>query len=408
MKIKSQLPLILITAFLDVVGLAIFIPVIPEIIESFGIASSWSGYSQGIYALGMFLWGLVFGRWSDQKGRKKILSFTSLLNLLSYILLLYSLWNIGESTWVAPTNIWQGFTFFSLVFLFSRFIGGLWWAGYGVTQAYISDISTPESRTKNFGLMGAAFGVWFLVGPALWALFSELIGIKGTILACIGVIFLNVLAINFLLEEPKKHSSQDKVDFFEKFHFSKDVIVLFSLTFWATVAFSSIQGMSPQYYKDVFSFTPKEIGYTMSVVWLVSILYQGWLVRYVRKYLDEVSMVRFAFLILLFGFIGFSLNTSPHWLYFWVIFFPLGMGSFHPSVSSLLGRKAGNEVGKVMGYNTSIASIGQIVGPVLMGSLYALDQVTFFWFSHFVFPFFAALVIFGLLFVISLTLLKRQ
>jgi MFS family permease len=79
--------------------------------------------------------------------------------------------------------------------------------------------------------MGAAFGLGFLVGPALGAIFSELIGIEGTIIACIVVIFLNVLAINFLLEEPKKHVEQENVDFFEKFSFSRDVVILFSLTF---------------------------------------------------------------------------------------------------------------------------------------------------------------------------------
>ena len=79
--------------------------------------------------------------------------------------------------------------------------------------------------------------------------------------------------------------------------------------------------------------------------------------KYIRKYLDEYQMLRFAFLILIIGFFGFSLNESPYWLFFWVIFFPLGMGSFNPAVGSLLARSAGREIGKVMGYNASIQSI---------------------------------------------------
>lgn len=103
------------------------------------------------------------------------------------------------------------------------------------------------------------------------------------------------------------------------------IIILLFLSFGATLAFSAIQAMSTQFYTDRFLFTTQQIGYTMAMVGFVSILYQAWLVKYVRKYLDEYQMLRFAFVILIFGFIGFSLNSSPIWLFFWVIFFPLGM-----------------------------------------------------------------------------------
>lgn len=81
-------------------------------------------------------------------------------------------------------------------------------------------------------------------------------------------------------------------------------------------------------------------------------------------------MIRLAFFILAIGFIGFSMNQSPYFLFFWIALFPLGMGSFQPSVSSLMAQNAGKEVGKVMGYNTSIQSIGQILGPIMAGLLY--------------------------------------
>ena len=76
-------------------------------------------------------------------------------------------------------------------------------------------------------------------------------------------------------------------------------------------------------------------------------------------------MIRIAVFLLFFAFIGFALNTSPYVLFFWVALFPLGMGSFQPGVGSLMAKNAGKEVGKVMGYNTSIQSIGQIFGPIL-------------------------------------------
>ncbi len=397
MNKKSQLPLILTTAFLDILGLGIFIPVLPDIVARFGIAASWSWYTQWIYALGMFIGWLHFGRLSDTRGRKNILSITSILNLLSFIIMLISVWSL-PMMWAIPAGIWDGFTLFSLIFLSSRFIGWLGGAGFGVIQAYISDISSPANRTKNMWLMGAMFGLGFLVGPALGAILFEYVGIPGTIFACVIALLINVLAIVFFLEEPKKHIEEEKADFFEKFSFSKDVIILFVLTLGSAIAFASIQSMSPQYYKDFFHFTPREIGLTMAVVWLVSVLYQWYFVRFIRRVFDEVQMIRIAFGLLIVAFLGFSLNTSPLWLYFWVALFPLGMWSFHPSIGSLLAAKAGKEVGKVMGYNMSVASIGQIVWPILMGTLYTFGYTT---------PFFISGCIFLFLFILSITKLSR-
>ena len=405
MNKRSQLPLILATAFLDMLGLGIFIPVLPDIIANFGIAASWSGYTQGIYALGMFMGWLVFWGLSDRYGRKKMLVITSSLNLLWYMMMLFAVWQAPIIS-VQATTLWWGFGFFSIVFLISRWIGGLGWAGFWVVQAYISDISSKDSRTKNMGLMGAMFGLWFLIGPALGALLSNFAGIAGSIVACTVIIFLNVVSIIFFLQEPKKHIEKSTSDVFEKFSFSRDVIILFILTFWATVAFSSIQSMSGQYYKDVFAFTPREIWFTMAIVGWVAVAYQWYFVRFVRKICDEIQMIHIAFFMLTVSFFWFALNTSVMGIYFWVIFFPLGMGSFHPSVGSLLGARAGREVGKVMGYNTSVASIGQIAWPVIMGTIYAFQDITFFGytFSHYTFPFLFGFLIFIGLFALSFRL----
>lgn len=91
---KSQLPLILITAFLDILGMSLFIPLLPTIIAEFGSHASWTGYTQAIYAIGMFLGGLFFGKLSDKYGRKRMLSFTSIINLVSYIIMLVSVWSL--------------------------------------------------------------------------------------------------------------------------------------------------------------------------------------------------------------------------------------------------------------------------------------------------------------------------
>ena len=381
MQKKSQLVLILATAFLDILGIGILIPILPDIIRNFSVAEHWNPYSQGIYSIGMFLGGLVFGRLSDVYGRKNLLVLTSWLNLFGYVILYLSL-----SANILPFET----SILFIVFIVARFISGLGWAGFGVVQAYISDISHPTEKTKNMGLIGAAFGLAFLIGPAIWGLLSKW-GIEYVVIGCILAIAVNFLMIIFRLPEPEKHISEMHTDHVP-FHFSKEVIILLILSFGGTLAFSSIQSGSSQYYADIFWFNADMIGYTLSLVGLIAIIYQGWLVKYVRRYFSEKQMIRVALLLMTASLTLFAMNRSVFWLFFIIPLFPLAMGSFQPSISSLIANKAGKEVGKVMGYNTSIVSIASIIWPFMVGILYSIGKS---------YPFYASAAIALILFLVA-------
>ena len=334
---KSQLPLILTTAFLDILGIGILIPILPDIIRNFSVAEHWNPYSQGVYSIGMFLWGLLFWRLSDIYGRKNLLVITSWLNLLGYVVLYLSL-----SAYILPFEA----SILFIIFIGARFISGLWGAGFGVVQAYISDISQPAEKTKNMGLIGAAFGLAFLIGPAIGGLLSKW-GIEYVIIGCILAIAVNFLMIIFRLGEPEKHTAEMHTEH-TPFHFSKEVILLLILSFGGTLAFSSIQSWSSQYYADVFWFNADKIGYTLSLVGLIAVIYQWWLVKYVRRYFTERQMIQIALFLMVVSLTLFAMNRSAFWLFFIIPLFPLAMGSFQPSISSLIASKAGKEVGKVM------------------------------------------------------------
>jgi MFS transporter, DHA1 family, tetracycline resistance protein len=269
--------LILTTAFLDILGIGILIPVLPDIIVHFGVAEAWNPYSQGIYSIGMFLGGLVFGRLSDRYGRKNLLSVTTTFNLLGYIILWISL---SKGYITADLGV------LFIIFLSARFVSWLGWAGLSVLQAYISDVSTRENKAKNMWMIGAAFGLAFLIGPAIGGTLSHW-GIEYVIFGCIVAISINLILILTILKEPVKHAIEMHEDHVP-FHFSRFIIVLFVLSFWGTLAFSTIQTGSNQYYADIYWFNADQIGYTLSLVGLVAIIYQGGLVKYVRKVLSEI------------------------------------------------------------------------------------------------------------------------
>lgn len=395
--------LILATAFLDILWMSLFLPMLPSIIADFWVNPSWSWYTQAVYALGMFFGGLYFWKLSDKHGRKKILSFTSIINLVSYVIMLVSIWklteNLGSTTLNSDTidigipfaEVFYGFTPMFVLFLVARFVNWLGGSWFGVIQAYISDISSPQDKTKNMGLMGAAFGLAFLIWPALSWILSQVVSIHMILLLCILVIALNVISIWIFLKEPVKHVHTEEIHLID-FHFSSTVIVLLVLSFGATLGFSAVQSMSGQFYSDKFHFSTTQIGYTMAMVWFIAIVYQWLIIKYIRAYFNEVSMIRIAFLVLMVGFFGFAFNNSQYMLFFWIAFFPIGMGAFNPSIVSLIAQKAGREVWKVMWYNTSIQSIWQIFWPILAGMLYSINIAL---------PFFVSAGIFGVLCMIA-------
>lgn len=355
--------LILATAFLDILGIGILIPVLPDIIAHFGVSEAWNPYSQGVYSIGMFLGGLVFGRLSDKYGRKNLLSVTTAFNLLGYIILWLSL-----SSGIISANL--GFLF--IIFLIARFVSGLGGAGFPVVLAYISDISTPANKTKNMGMIGAAFGLAFLIGPAIGGVLSAW-GIEYVIVACIAAITANLILILAVLREPVKHEIEMHADHVP-FHFSRTMIILFVLSFGGALAFSGIQTGSSQFYRDVFGFSATQIGYTLSLVGAVAIIYQGGLIRYVRAYMTDIAMLQAALALIAVSLFLFAVNRDVVLLYMIVALFPIGMGSFQPSINSLVAGAAGKEVGKVMGYNTSVLSIANIIGPFAVGTLYAMSH----------------------------------
>lgn len=246
------------------------------------------------------------------------------------------------------------------------------------------------------GMIGAAFGLAFLVGPAIGGLLSRW-GIEYVILGCIVAISVNLILILTVLREPAKHTTEMHADHV-LFHFSRFMIILFILSFGGTLAFSAVQSGSSQFYKDVFSFSADQIGYSLSLVGLIAIIYQGGLIKFVRKAFTEIQMIQIAVGLMAISLFLFALNRNIYLLFPIIALFPIAMGTFQPAINALIAGKAGKEVGKVMGYNTSVTSIASIIGPFVVGTLYAMNYSL---------PFYVSAIIAFILFLVAMVGLRQ-
>ena len=387
MKQKSLLPLILVTAFLDLLGFSLFIPVFPDITAHFMQAESWTMWAQSIYSLGMFLAGAFIWNLSDKFGRRNLLLVTTTINIIGYIL-----------TYLAIHTQHNIATFWFGLYLFARLISGIAGSGFWVVQAYISDISTKENRAKNMGLMWAAFGTAFLVWPALGGVLAKFFGIEGILLFCIGVICINLIWIYFWLSEPKKHV-RDMKDGEEAFSYTPRILFLLGLSLVTTIGFSVIQSGSTQYSLDRFWFNADMRGYSMAVVGITSIIFQGFLVKYVRKIFTDIGMMITGLLILSIGMFLYVINPIALLLFAIVILFPLGMGMFNPSLASQLSQSSPHHSGRVMGLNTSMTGVGWIIWPLFVWILYS---------AHITLPFWVSMWLFWLLFIVAFLYFRSE
>ncbi len=349
-KIDKPLLIILITVFLDVVGLWIVIPVLPFIIEWYWFSEFYVWATYAIFALWMFFWWLIFWKLSDKLWRNRVLEFTIWLNIIWYLIFALS-----------PSL---------LIFWLARFIGWLWASWFAVWQAYISDISNNDNRIQNMWLIWAMFWVWFLVWPVFWGFLSSLWNNLNIIwFASWFIAFLNLLLVIFLLPNVKIKKTNIIKEY--KFNIMNPLIImLLSISFIVAIGFSAMQSTMPLVMKNRFSFEPEHIWYIFWFIWIIAIIYQSKILKYVRKWLSPPEMIIFGLLFLIVWFLLFSVNTYFRAIFFIVFMFPVWYWTINPTIASMHSKLWANHVWKLLGINASMISLGNIIWPFLAWALY--------------------------------------
>ncbi|MBS1775477.1 MAG: TCR/Tet family MFS transporter [Bacteroidetes bacterium] len=360
---KGSIGFIFITLLIDVMGWGLIIPVMPRLIaELKGIsvneASSYGALLLSVFAIVQFLFAPVVGNLSDKFGRRPILLLSLLGFGIDYIILA-----------LAPTYGWL---------FIGRMIAGMTGASFTTASAYIADISTSETRAKNFGMIGAAFGLGFVLGPALGGLLVHW-GIRAPFWAAAVLCLINCLYGYFILPESLASEQRRNFDwkranpfgslrFLTKHPEIGELAICFFLIYLGAQA---VQGNWTFFTIYRFHWSEAMVGISLAVVGVLVGAVQGGLTRVVNpKIGDERSVYLglglYAIGLTLFGF------ASQSWMMF-VFLIPYCLGGVcGPSLQSIIaGHVKAGQQGELQGAMTSLMSLTTIIGPLMMNNSFA-------------------------------------
>lgn len=361
---KAAIGFIFITLLIDVTGLGLIIPVVPKLIadllhtNNISKVALFGGLLTFSYAIMQFLFAPVLGNLSDKYGRRPVLLFSLLGFGLDYILLAF-----------APSIGWL---------FVGRIIAGITGASMTTASAYIADISTPETRAQNFGMIGAAFGLGFIVGPMIGGLLGEM-GPRIPFLVAAGLALLNAAYGYFVLPESLDASNRRAFEWkranpisslknLSRFPAVAGLIVSFFLIY---VASHAVQSNWSYFNIEMFKWTPKMIGISLAVVGVLVSLVQGVLVRFVNPKIGNEKSVYVGLGLYTIGLILFGLASQSWMMFAFLIPYCLG-GISGPGLQAIIsGNVPPNEQGELQGSLTSVISITSIVGPLVMSNLFA-------------------------------------
>ena len=360
---KSSLGFIFVTILIDCIGFGVIIPVLPNLIrelsgQTIANSSEIGGLLLVAYAVAQFIFAPIVGGLSDKYGRRPIL-LISLFGLgIDYIFLSF-----------APSLAWL---------FVGRIIAGITGASFTTAMAYIADISTPEKKAQNFGMVGVAFGIGFIIGPMIGGIFSNM-GIRVPFMISAGLALLNWLYGYFIL--PESLSKENRREFSWKranpvgslISVSKypAIIGLVSALLLLYISSHAVQSNWGFYVIEKFNWNSEMIGYSLALVGLAVAIVQGGLIRIVIPLIGSKNAIMLGLSLYVIGFTCFAF--APNGLMMMIFILPYCLaGIGNPAMQTIISNQVpSNAQGEIQGIVTGMQSLGAIIGPFLMAYIFA-------------------------------------
>ncbi len=355
-KSKTPLLLIFMTVFIDLMGFGLVIPILPTYAQQLHASDFMVGLLIASYSIMQFLFTPFWGRLSDRIGRRPVLLISLAASFAGYLI-----W--GFST--------------SLIWLFaSRIVAGFGNANIAVAQAYIADITTKENRARGMGMVGAAFGLGFVLGPALGCLLVQNgLGFVGFVAA--GFSLVDLILTFFLLPEPKERGTfgNDRfglgIDFYIKNVTSAKLRVSFLIFFISTFAFANMEATLVLLTSKLYNWGPKENGLLFVYIGILIVIVQGGMIRQLTKKYSEKKLITVGSFLVAAGLFLTPVTNSWMVLGLAMTLLSIGSGINNPCNQSIISKLAPEEtVGGVLGLGQSVSTLGRIFGPIVGCALF--------------------------------------
>ena len=355
---QAALGFIFVTLLVDVIGFGIIIPVLPGLIEhlihgNISDAARYAGLLTLAYSLMQFLFSPFIGNLSDKFGRRPVLLCSLLGFGVDYLFLA-----------IAPSIAWL---------FVGRIIAGITGASFTTASAYIADVSTPEKRAANFGLVGVAFGVGFIIGPVLGGILGNF-NVHFPFYAAAVLALLNVVYGYFILPESLSIENRRPLDLkrcnpigtLQQLSKYKAVFGLAFALFLISFASQAVQSVWTFYTIKKFSWDKATVGYSLGTVGIMVAAVQGGLIRVVIPKFGQKKSILIGLLFYTIGLILFAFASNSFLMFAFIIPYCLG-GIAGPALQGYMSNGVpANEQGELQGGLTSLFSLSAIIGPLVM------------------------------------------
>ena len=355
---RGRLGLLFLAVLVDLVGFGIVLPLLPFYARDLGAGGLQVGLLVTVYSAVQLVMAPLWGRISDRFGRRRVLILGLLGSAAAYI-------------------VFARADSLALLFL-SRIVGGIGGSTIPVAQAYIADVTPPTRRAGNMGLIGAAFGLGFVIGPALGGILAGVSPGSPTAPGYVaaGLCFANALVAALWL--PESRQSRDRAT--SRFNLgaalaevrgSAQIKIILGSYLFITMAFSTLQPTLSLLASERFALGARQAGYLFAMLGLVSAVFQGGIVRALVPRMGERRLFRYSAVPFAAGLVVIGLSTDLRLLLAGLVLLGIGYGGAVPAVLGLLSRAASPErQGGVLGVGQSVGSFARVLGPSMAGALF--------------------------------------
>ncbi|MSR06638.1 MAG: MFS transporter [Gemmatimonadetes bacterium] len=353
---RARLSVIFLTVFIDLVGFGLIMPILPFYAQKFGVAGFGFGALLSIYSLMQFVATQILGRLSDQHGRRPLLLITILFSGAGYVLFALA----GS---------------FGMLF-FARLISGFSGGNISVAQAYIADVTSPAERSRGMGMIGAAFGLGFVVGPALGGLAGHYLGPTAPAWTAAALCAVNLVSAWFVLPESLHSDHRSTGPFFDIGPLRRAIsnprlAPVIGWWVFAPLAFSGYMVATPLYTSARFGWHEKELGWFFTIVGITAAAVQGYFFgRLTRRFGDRPLLILgTAGMVLGILVVPFAPTAIALYGFTFVLAFANSIAA--PAASGLVSRFAGpTEQGTMLGAAQALSALARLLGPVSIGTVY--------------------------------------